>query len=159
MHPHDTTIPIGICQCGCGLPTRYDRSTKQRRRFVWGHHECEPKPEPLRVRWRPISERFWSKVDKTPTCWLWTGARDKSGYGYVGVQPGYFQGAHRVAWALIHGPIPDGLYVLHRCPDPPNRLCVNPEHLYLGTARDNMDDVIRANRRTRHLKAIGSTPA
>src|SRR6202023_2451488 len=81
-------------------------------------------------------QRFWAKVNKTETCWLWTGALKGNGYGMVGVHrhPRY---AHRVVWQMERGPIPAGLSVLHRC-DVLN--CVRPDHLFLGTQKENMED-------------------
>src|SRR5258708_26780104 len=95
--------------------------------------------------WRnrlPFEERFWAKVCKTDSCWLWTGATRTGGYGAVGRNRKVVQ-AHRVAWEMAHGPIMDDLYVLHRCDTPS---CVNPEHLFLGTAKDNMDDFVAKRR-------------
>lgn len=80
--------------------------------------------------------RFWPRVDRTGECWLWMGTRDKHGYGRLIVR-GRSIGAHRIAWGLARGPVPAGLYVLHRCDNPP---CVRPEHLFLGTQTDNMRD-------------------
>ena len=80
-------------------------------------------------------------------CWLWHGARDpKNGYGNFGIEGGHngrTEKAHRAAWLLLVGPIPDGLFVLHKCDNPP---CVNPAHLFLGTHQDNMDDKIEKGR-------------
>jgi hypothetical protein len=99
-----------------------------------------------------VPARFWAKVDKRgpDECWPWTGARFQGGYGALGV-PGELRtqvaGAHRVSWDLHHGPIPDGMYVCHSCDV---RECVNPAHLFLGTARDNTRDMISKGRhRTR----------
>lgn len=94
---------------------------------------------------------FWERVEINPFdpyfhwCWWWTGAiRDeKRGYGYVKVR-GKNIAAHRRAWELANGPIPEGMMVCHRCD---NRLCVNPEHLYLGTASHNARDMTIRNRR------------
>lgn len=76
-------------------------------------------------------------------CWEWTGNRDKFGYGRVaGKREGIFY-AHRAAWVVANGPIPDGLYVLHRCDNPP---CCNTAHLWLGTYKENAEDRQRKGR-------------
>lgn len=83
---------------------------------------------------------FWSRVDKSGNCWLWTGALLKTGYGSVRLG-GKTQRAHRVAWELLNGPIPPGMYVLHDV-ECRNRHCVR--HLRLGTHDDNMKDMVLA---------------
>lgn len=81
------------------------------------------------------SARFMKKVKKSNNgCWLWTGA--KSRYGYF-KSCGKSERAHRYSWILFRGDIPDGMFVLHKCDNP---LCVNPDHLFLGTQTDNMRD-------------------
>lgn len=103
--------------------------------------------------WRPdvVVERFWSRVDKNgplpahnPSlgrCWLWSRNRSKKGYGYFqipdpdGIGNARPIGAHCFAWSLANGPIPDGLWVLHQCDNPP---CCNPRHLEVGDQSRNM---------------------
>jgi hypothetical protein len=79
-------------------------------------------------------ERFWPKVSKTPTCWLWQGALYRSGYGAFRYE-GQMRVAHRFAYARLVAPIPDGLQLDHLCRV---RHCVNPAHLEPVTARVNL---------------------
>ena len=93
-----------------------------------------------------ISQRFWLKVNKDTKdeCWLWTGSRKGIGYGELwdnDKQKNRY--AHRISWELHNGPIPKRKCVLHKCDNP---LCVNPNHLYLGTHSDNMYDRSIRNR-------------
>jgi hypothetical protein len=80
---------------------------------------------------------FWSKCTKTEGgCWLWRLSQDKDGYGRTCFL-GKVDKAHRVAWMLYHGPVPEELCVLHKCDVP---ACINPDHLFLGTELDNAQD-------------------
>jgi hypothetical protein len=83
--------------------------------------------------------RFWSYVTKTEGCWEWKGAKDGDGYGHLGVA-GSVVGAHRYAYELLVGPIPEGLHLDHLCR---NRPCVNPDHLEPVTQAVNVG---RANK-------------
>jgi hypothetical protein len=87
-------------------------------------------------------ERFWSKVSVTEGCWRWLASRSPGGYGKFYINKLQFY-AHRVSYELAFGPIPPRLLVCHRCDVP---YCVNPEHLFLGTQSDNMQDAQRKGR-------------
>lgn len=93
-----------------------------------------------------VLESFWSQVDRSGDCWIWQGAihsRDWQ-YGSLSVLGrGKRFLAHRFIWMVLHGPIPEGLYVCHACDNPK---CVNPEHLWLGSPRENTRDMVRKGR-------------
>jgi hypothetical protein len=111
--------------------------------------KCKPGPKP-----RPWTERFWCRVKKTETCWLWTGNKLPKGYGIIQVTRGKNSYAHRLSWEIFNGrAVPIGMLVLHDC-DVPS--CVRPEHLRIGTQQDNANDATLRGRRahpdkTKHL--------
>lgn len=87
---------------------------------------------------------FWAKVETrgADECWHWTESTSDDGYGFVR-KDRKTKRAHRVAWELTNGDIPDGMKVLHKCDNPP---CCNPNHLFLGTDQDNSDDKMKKGR-------------
>jgi hypothetical protein len=90
-------------------------------------------------------ERLMLHTDKSSSeCWLWTGAKDKRGYGKINIAGRYVQ-THRAAWAEFKGD-PGSLYVCHHCDTP---ACLNPEHLFLGTHLDNMSDMVQKDRHSK----------
>jgi hypothetical protein len=98
-------------------------------------------------------EKFWKRFVKTPSgCWMWSGARLNVGYGCLNYQ-GKAWTAHRLAWTLTNGPIPEGLSVLHRCDV---RLCANPDHLFVGTQADNLLDMSMKGRYGKRRLQVGS---
>lgn len=103
------------------------------------------------MRGETLVVRFWSKVEKggPDDCWIWRGARTRavatpqySAYGQI-LFKGKMVGAHRVSYEMANGPIPTGLFVLHNCD---NHFCVNPAHLRVGTAKENMQDCMERGR-------------
>jgi hypothetical protein len=88
-------------------------------------------------------ERFWEKVEKTDSCWLWTAGTFKSGgYGQHWAD-GKPVRAHRFAYELMVGPIPDGMVLCHHCDVP---ACVRPDHMFIGTRHENSLDMARKGR-------------
>lgn len=85
---------------------------------------------------------FWTMVDKSGDCWLWLGGKSQ-GYGYINLGYQKLRRAHRLAWELTNGPIPNGMCVLHKCDV---RNCVRPEHLFLGTRVENVKDCMNKDR-------------
>ena len=92
-----------------------------------------------------FEERFNLKYTKTPGCWNWAASLNLDGYGNIW-RDGRTVLAHRASWELFKGPLPKGLLVLHKCD---NTACVKPEHLFLGTQKDNMNDMAAKGRRAR----------
>lgn len=93
----------------------------------------------------PLAKRFWDRVDFKPggKCWLWTGSLSDRGYGYLRHE-GRIRRATHLSWEYANGAsFPAGMFACHHCDNPP---CVNPEHLFVGTARDNSLDMVAKGR-------------
>lgn len=132
-------VTITCQNCGSPFQARKDHAADGRAKYC--SRQCLYASHSTRR--LPIGDRFWAKVDKSSKCWLWTGGTTR-GYGtfFVGIHERAVP-AHRVSWQLANGPIPDGLWVLHECDTP---LCVRPDHLFLGTQTDNMQDAAAKGR-------------
>lgn len=120
-----------VCECGCGsilpAPKRKDRVSRFRR----GHNARQD-----------IESRFWSKVQKTESCWLWTAGLNATGYGIFRL-PDKCVFAHRLSYELTNGPFPKHLSICHSCDTP---ACVNPAHLKPETQKYNAQDRERKGR-------------
>lgn len=110
-----------------------------------------------------MTERFWSYVDRTGDCWIWQGQTDRGGYGLFRIGPRKIL-VHRISFELSNGPIPDEMFVCHRCDNPP---CVRPNHLFLGgMAQLNEAQILEIRRvfdgrrgaLTRLSREFGTTP-
>ena len=97
----------------------------------------------------PVMERLWAKVIKTSDCWIFNGSitgGSKGGYGHIreGGRGSPMKRVHILVYESINGAVPEGLQVCHTCD---NRKCCNPAHLFLGTAKDNIQDMIKKGRK------------
>lgn len=90
----------------------------------------------------------WVKIDPRTGCWIWIGAKTYWGYG-TRTNNGKTRRTHRISYELHIGAIPKGMCVLHSCDNPP---CVNPDHLFLGTLKDNSQDMVAKGRSVAGIK-------
>lgn len=134
--PPKRTTPMPICR-NCGRPVKRLEQTYCSRQ-CWVEYETR---DPL--------ARFWTKVEKTETCWLWRGKITPNGYGSFSYRNRWYP-AHRFLMETLRGSLPHHLFVCHACDNP---LCVRPDHLFLGTTEDNMRDMREKGRRPAKLNA------
>lgn len=92
---------------------------------------------------KAMSERLADKYVESGDCWIWTGAKNKNGYGCVSTGKGTSTTAHKASYQVHVGPVAEGLDVCHKCDNPS---CINPKHLFLGTRKENMQDSKRKGR-------------
>lgn len=132
-------VTVTCSHCGRQFLRYLSQTINSKTGLPWTNPEC---PDCKII---PPEVRFWKMVDKTSSpngCWLWTGGVNNDGYPHFPYQKiGEWRG-NRISWTLTHGRIPTNICVLHKCPRTHNRLCVNPDHLYLGTQSDNNRDAV-----------------
>lgn len=142
IYPKPTPQFVRLCGCGCGQPTLIAGRTSARDDAVAGHPKqfLRRHGERLTRIVVPAEDRFWAMVDRSGgprACWLWTGGTQR-GYGVFWPTPERSEGAHRYAYKLLVGPIPDGFELDHvKARGCTSTRCVNPAHLEAVTPRVN----------------------
>lgn len=102
------------------------------------------KPQTMQIAKERITKTGYT-ID-TNGCWIWEGTKLDNGYGQISIEGKRFS-PHRLAWQFVNGEIPEGMFICHSCDV---RSCINPEHLFLGSSDDNINDMISKNRNVKH---------
>lgn len=116
------------------MATEKQKSASRRNGRLYGGSKSRPPAV--------VNREFWNRVKKSDNCWIWKGCKDTRGYGIMCVN-GKPMRAHRYSYANEVGEIPEGQIVCHSCDNP---VCVRPDHLFVGTHKDNSDDKMRKER-------------
>lgn len=143
--PRDKAQTVFACaHCGSAFERGYTVSRERAAGRQYCGIECETAGKAARTAAR-TPNRFWALVDVKgkDECWPWKGHRSPLGYGRFTNKRGDTQQAHRIAYRLANGSLDQRLFVCHACDNPP---CCNPSHLWLGTHRQNMDDMFAKGR-------------
>jgi hypothetical protein len=128
------------CSKNCAYEVLRNRNESQ---FRWDDLSEEEKLVKMK-------DNLEERLIKKDCCWEWKGGKDKDGYGQMQISTGNkLTKAHRVSWMVYKGDIPKGIKVCHKCDNPP---CCNPDHLFLGTTKDNSADMTLKGRSTRGSK-------
>lgn len=138
---HDATVIDRICEtCNAPFQARNEQVRRGAGRFC--SRRCRALGQPR----EPLETRLWAKIDKTTDpdgCWPWTGYVNDNGYGIIATGNNRVEGTHRVAFRLQGGSLELGQCVLHQCDNPP---CCRYEHLFTGTQKDNIEDMMQKGR-------------